>query len=81
MQRGCNEGAMGMQRGCRGVQRGCSEDMQGGCSAVTVHRDVHRDAKDAEGPRLSLLPLEQLYLLLALRTTALLLTTPLLSTQ
>lgn len=61
MQRGCNEGAMGMQRGCRGVQRGCSEDMQGGCSAVTVHRDVHRDAKDAEGPRLSLLPLEQLY--------------------
>ena len=54
---------MGMQRGCRGVQRGCSEDMQGGCSAVTVHRDVHRDAKDAEGPRLSLLPLEQLYLL------------------
>ena len=33
--------------------------MQGGRSAVTVHRD----AKDAEGPRLSLLPLEQLYLL------------------
>ena len=35
------------------AQWGCSE------GAVTVHRD----AKDAEGPRLSLLPLEQLYLL------------------
>ena len=54
------------------MQRGCSEDAggrsgdaarrcRGGRSAVTVHRDVHRDAKDAEGPRLSLLPLEQLY--------------------
>ena len=59
MQRGCNEGAVRVQGG---MQRGCSGDaarMQGGRSAVTVRRD----AKDAEGPRVSLLPLEQLYLL------------------